>query len=365
MKKLIVILFFFVFLFSEWQQSGEIALPKGLRINDLTINSIGEVWLLSPSSILKVDPTSKNAILIHELKDVRFFSVLNDEIYLVNSNHRLSTINLKRQDIIEESHSVFNTPLQICAISVENRPMIMVLESNRLLFMAEEKTLGTISSDINRFSVIPLADYSDVQTPFFTLFNNRVYAWTGGNYNAIEKYQRRIIYSASNNILDFSADRNGNLYILFSDSIIVLDNKGEYKSKIKSDNLPPDSKILINPANNNIIVYNAIEKELRVLSEAKKETGEIIVLNKNHPNPVDNYTEIEFTIKESLNLTLTIYNLIGEPVKVVARGYFSSGAHRIVWQADDEKGSLVPNGVYFYRLESKKGVAIRQLIVLR
>ncbi len=52
-------------------------------------------------------------------------------------------------------------------------------------------------------------------------------------------------------------------------------------------------------------------------------------------------------------------------MKLIAKDRFLQGTHRVTWKAKDEKGNLVPNGVYFYRLESNRGVAIRQLIVLR
>jgi flagellar hook assembly protein FlgD len=109
-----------------------------------------------------------------------------------------------------------------------------------------------------------------------------------------------------------------------------------------------------------------VQKTLAYFSRINKTVrGDIITLHDNKPNPVDNYTEIEFTITDKLNLSVTVYNLIGEPVKVIAKRRFPKGTHHVVWHADDEKGNLVPNGIYFYRLESKKGVAIKQLIVLR
>lgn len=57
--------------------------------------------------------------------------------------------------------------------------------------------------------------------------------------------------------------------------------------------------------------------------------------------------------------------MIGEPVKTITQGSYNKGRFRVRWDGKDESGRILPNGVYFYRLESKKGVTIRQLIILR
>lgn len=365
MKKIIVMLFLICGAFGEWQKTDEIVLPKNIQVNDLTITNDGEVWVLSASSILKIDPSLKDLILIQEITDGKLLVTAGEMIYFVKNNNRFLMLNLEKENIIQEAELVLNTPRQINAVSADDKSIVIVLELNRLAFIAEGKIIGAVTTDAEKFTVIPLADYNNSETPIFTLANNRVFSWTDGSYKNSEDYRSRLLYSSSGNILDFAADKDGDLYILFSDSVVVLLSNGEYKSKILIDNLPVDSKILINPANNNLLLFNRLEKTLQILSETKKESSDIIILNKNRPNPVDNFTEIDFTINQPLNLTLTVYNLIGEPVKVIARDYFSQGTHRVTWDACDEKGSLVPNGVYFYRLESNKGIAIKQLIVLR
>jgi len=213
---------------------------------------------------------------------------------------------------------------------------------------------------------VPLGDYSKPETPLFTLSQNRIYAWTNGTVQNIQGYQQKQIFSAAHSIFDITADKSGNVFVLFADSVVVIDPNGTYKTTVSIDRVPMNSSILYNPADNNVFVYDRNLKTIKVLSSSSKyASDDLITLHSNQPNPVDNYTEIEFTINQSLDLTLTVYNLIGEPVKVLAQGRYTKGTHRVIWRATDERGSLVPNGIYFYRLDSKKGVAIRQLIVLR
>jgi hypothetical protein len=367
MKNTIVVVFLFLttLVFSDWQQKEKVALPKGIQINDLTVDETGAVWIISSSSILKLDPGTKNPILISEFKDGKTMAVLGPQIYVVDIQNRLAFFNPEQENSVIDLNLTLTPPVQLNALQVEKNPVLAVLEQKKLRFVNQEKLSFYLNADIDRFAAIPNADYADAKVPFFTLSQERVYAWLGGNYRAPEKYQSRLLYSSSGDIFDLAADPDGNLFILFADSVVVLDNSGEYRQKIGIERMSSGSRVFSDPQNDNLILYNPVERNFRVLSESRKESGEAVVLNKNLPNPVDNYTEIEFTLAQSLDLTLTIYNLIGEPVKVVTRGYFSKGTHRSIWHADDERGNLVPNGVYFYRLESKKGFAIRQLIVLR
>jgi hypothetical protein len=366
MKKSGVIFFLICIALGEWQQSGEIALPKGIQVNDLKISSSGELWLLSTSSILKYESTAENPFPIQQLKDGKLCAVRDPEVYIINRDNRLITLNVAKGGLAQHTELILNTPDQIDVAIANDKPFLIAQEPNQLTFYSDEKQSGSINTVVEKFGVVPSADYGDDQTPLYTLENNRIYAWTEGTMNNIAAYKKQLLYSASNRILDFTTAPNGDVFVLFADSVVVVGSKGKYKSKAAIENLPIGSKILVNPVNNNILIFNRGQKALKILSGINtSKATETIVLNSNRPNPVDNYTEIEFTINQPLNLSITIYNLIGEPVKVIARGHYPKGIHRITWRADDESGNLVPNGIYFYRLESKKGVAIRQLIVLR
>jgi len=367
MKNTIVVVFLFLtaLVFSDWQQKEKVALPKGIQVNDLTVDGAGVVWIVSSSSILKLDPGTKSPILVSEFKDGKTMSVLGQLVFIVDAQNRLTFFNPDLEISTIDLNLAMTGPVQLSALQIDDKSLLAILEQKKLRFFDEDKQSFYLNADIDRFAAIPNADYADPAVPFFTLSQKRVYAWLGGDYKNPAKYQSRLLYSTSGDIVDLAADPDGKLYILFADSVVVLDNRGEYAQKIGIERVPYGSRIYSDPQNNRLILYNPVERNLRVFSETKKDDGETVVLDKNHPNPVDNYTEMEFTLNQSLDLTLTIYNLIGEPVKVVTRGYFSKGKHRAVWHADDERGNLVPNGVYFYRLESKKGFAIRQLIVLR
>ncbi len=365
MRKTIVFIFLICIAFGEWQQSDEIALPKGIQVVDLSVSSAGELYILSTSSILKYEPESPNPLFVQGIGDGRLLTVTEGTAYVLDTSNRLHALNLNTQRFVPASDLVFNAPTKIHAVNIDNTPVIIVNEQGALTFVSRGQQIGAINTRAERFDMIPTGDYTEPQTPLYTLENNQIFAWTGGTVDNVHAYAKKLIYSASHDIVDFTVSRNGNVYVLFSDSIVVLKSDGEHTGRIRIDNVSQGSQIKSNPTSPDFYVFDWLKSSIRIFNGSGKSSAATITLHANQPNPVDNYTEISFTIDQDLDITITVYNLIGEPVKVIARDHYLKGIHSVTWNADDNQGNLVPNGIYFYRLESNEGVAIKQLIVLR
>lgn len=69
------------------------------------------------------------------------------------------------------------------------------------------------------------------------------------------------------------------------------------------------------------------------------------VLQQNYPNPFNPVTNIDFTIPQTGNIELVIYDLKGSLVKTIAAGNYSIGNHSL-----DINLSAYSSGVYFYTL---------------
>ena len=85
----------------------------------------------------------------------------------------------------------------------------------------------------------------------------------------------------------------------------------------------------------------------------------------NHPNPVSNQTSISFHLTNSRldNAEISIYNIKGQRVKQFP---VIGNQNSITWNATDEFGKRVSNGVYFYKLNvNNKNKAVRKMIVIR
>jgi hypothetical protein len=81
--------------------------------------------------------------------------------------------------------------------------------------------------------------------------------------------------------------------------------------------------------------------------EAEVSLPAIFALQQNYPNPFNPTTSIQFSLPVDAQLTISIYNLVGEKVAEVASGNFSTGSHNVTFDA-----SKLTSGIYFYRLDA-------------
>ena len=83
-------------------------------------------------------------------------------------------------------------------------------------------------------------------------------------------------------------------------------------------------------------------------------------LNQNYPNPFNPTTKIKFSIPESGNYKLVIYNSIGQEVSVLINEFLSLGIHEATF---DARG--LSSGVYVYRLIGKNIVLTKKMVLLK
>jgi flagellar hook assembly protein FlgD len=80
--------------------------------------------------------------------------------------------------------------------------------------------------------------------------------------------------------------------------------------------------------------------------------GEFHRLNGARPNPFVRDASIEFTLAETADVRLSIYDVAGRLVRNVTRETLPRGEHRISWDGRNEHGDRVAGGVYFVRLSA-------------
>jgi hypothetical protein len=88
-------------------------------------------------------------------------------------------------------------------------------------------------------------------------------------------------------------------------------------------------------------------------------------LFQNAPNPFNPRTNIAYQLAEAGEVSLVIYNLMGQPIRVLVHGYQEAGYYRVTWEGKDGAGQPVSSGIYLYRLVSKKGVQTQRMLLLR
>jgi hypothetical protein len=88
---------------------------------------------------------------------------------------------------------------------------------------------------------------------------------------------------------------------------------------------------------------------LEGIAESEEVTIREFQLQQNYPNPFNMATVIDYTIPRAQKTDLTVYNLKGERIRNLERGFVSAGKHRIIWDGRDEAGMPLPTGLYIVR----------------
>ncbi|MCD6250606.1 MAG: S8 family peptidase [candidate division Zixibacteria bacterium] len=88
-------------------------------------------------------------------------------------------------------------------------------------------------------------------------------------------------------------------------------------------------------------------------------------LHQNYPNPFNPTTLIAFDLPVAGDVSLQVFNLLGQQVRQLHSGYLSVGNHLVEWDGRTDNGSGVASGVYFYRLTTSEYSQSRKMVLLR
>ncbi|MGD1044610.1 MAG: T9SS type A sorting domain-containing protein [Bacteroidota bacterium] len=83
-------------------------------------------------------------------------------------------------------------------------------------------------------------------------------------------------------------------------------------------------------------------------------------LNQNYPNPFNPTTQIEYSVPERGNISLKVYNLLGEELATLFTGVQQAGNHVATFD-----GAGLTSGVYFYRLQAGNFSVTKKLVLMK
>ncbi len=78
-------------------------------------------------------------------------------------------------------------------------------------------------------------------------------------------------------------------------------------------------------------------------------------LFQNYPNPFNGSTVIDFNLPDPAEIKLTVFDVTGKEVKTILNSRLSAGSHSARWDGTDDSGQTVASGLYFIRLQVRRG----------
>ena len=83
-------------------------------------------------------------------------------------------------------------------------------------------------------------------------------------------------------------------------------------------------------------------------------------LEQNYPNPFNPTTSIAFSLPQSAQVNLTVYDVLGRRVATLVNGHLAAGQHQVQFEA-----SSLPSGMYLYRLSTPAGSITQKMMLLK
>jgi hypothetical protein len=95
---------------------------------------------------------------------------------------------------------------------------------------------------------------------------------------------------------------------------------------------------------------------LQISSEIPKEFS----LSQNYPNPFNPMTKIKFSVPNSSNVNITVFDVLGRHITTLVNEKLNAGTYETEWNANS-----MPGGVYFYRIETEDFSETKKMILVK
>jgi len=83
------------------------------------------------------------------------------------------------------------------------------------------------------------------------------------------------------------------------------------------------------------------------------------------PNLITNRTQVNFQIASSSGVNITIYNALGQTVKVLENALLERGQYTTTWNCQDLTNHVVANGIYYIKLEADHIRETKKILLLK
>ena len=101
-----------------------------------------------------------------------------------------------------------------------------------------------------------------------------------------------------------------------------------------------------------VYTYTVTDANGATASLSLQTRPEAFSLADNFPNPFNPATTIQYALPQAADVELTVYNVIGQPVRRLVAEHQSAGRYAVEWDATNDSGHSLSSGMYFYRLQA-------------
>ena len=160
--------------------------------------------------------------------------------------------------------------------------------------------------------------------------------------------------------IEYSTD-NGNTWLVVVESILAV--FGHYNWTIPNT---PSAQCLVRISEvDNAIVNDVSDNTFTIedivsVDDLKSGLPEEYDLYQSYPNPFNPSTTIKFSLPEAADVSLNIYNTLGEKIAQLVGSKLEAGCYSYQWNAGN-----VATGIYIYELRTDKFVSVKKMLLMK
>ena len=88
-------------------------------------------------------------------------------------------------------------------------------------------------------------------------------------------------------------------------------------------------------------------------------------LDQNYPNPFNNTTVIKYSVPENSDISLVIYDILGNQIIKTKNNNVKPGVYSFKWKGNNSNGLKVATGLYFYQLKTNNFISTKKMLLVK
>ena len=119
-------------------------------------------------------------------------------------------------------------------------------------------------------------------------------------------------------------------------------------------------------ASETVYTYTVADANGASLSLSLQTLPAAFSLADNFPNPFNPATTIQYALPQAADVELTVYNVLGQPVRTLVAEHQNAGRYVVEWDATNDSGHSLSSGMYFYRLQAGgEFLKVKKMLLLK
>jgi photosystem II stability/assembly factor-like uncharacterized protein len=260
--------------------------------------------------------------------------------------------------------------------------IIVMHDSSKVLFVADgitgsglAKVFKSVNGGVN-WTDVYTATSSEIPSMANTVFDQSLVwttEWSGSNINRSTNYGDNFSVHHSNGFSGWGSDichEDPTMLITGSwgASATLSFNGGSNWTNISSGLsghgggiMIPDRGYILCHQGSNVYKLNVIYSVVTGVSENNiSAIPSDFMLSQNYPNPFNPSTKISFSIPNSSNVALKVYNELGAEVASLIDGYRKAGSYEVNFDA-----SGLSSGIYFYKIQTGSFSETKKMMLIK